>query len=186
MQTSKPARRAQSGDRETFRRLVESEADRVYRIALGLVRDHHDAEEVVQETFLKAYRGLGRFRGEAAVSTWLYRITVNAAQDQLRRRGAWSRHRDPLDAAPEVAEQRPLGDPERSAVARQMRAHIDRAVLAIPERERMVFVLRHDAGLKLTEIAEVLGRAEGTVKSLLFRAVRRLRTALADHLEVKS
>ncbi len=172
------------GDRETFRVIVEAEADRVYRIALGLMRDHHDAEEVVQEVFLRAYKAIDRFRGDAALSSWLYRITVNVAQDHRKRRQRWFQRLVSSDPLPEAEERRPDGDPERLAAGSLLRSDIDRAVLALAERERTIFILRHDAGLKISEIATVLGRAEGTVKSLLHRAVRKLRTALAHHLEV--
>jgi RNA polymerase sigma-70 factor (ECF subfamily) len=175
---------AADGDREAFRAIVEAEGERVYRIALGLVRDHHDAEEVVQDTFLRAFRSLGRFRGDAALSSWLYRITINAAHEHRRRRQRWGRSLVAVDPLPEPVEDRPGGDPERLAAAGSLRAEIDRALLSLSERERTVFILRHDGGLKIREIAAVLGRAEGTVKNLLFRAVRKLRTALAHHLEV--
>jgi RNA polymerase sigma-70 factor (ECF subfamily) len=177
---------AARGDREAFRAIVETEGDRVYRIALGLMRDHHDAEEVVQDAFVRAFRSLGRFRGDAALSSWLYRITVNVAHDHRRRRGRWRRHVDDEPVPADAAETRPDADPERLAAAAGIRTDIDRAVLGLSERERTVFILRHDGGLKIAEIAEVLGRAEGTVKNLLFRAVRKLRAALADHLEVAS
>ncbi|MCP4898164.1 MAG: sigma-70 family RNA polymerase sigma factor [bacterium] len=182
---SELARRAAAGDRGTFRVLVESHSAQVYRIALGLVRDHHDAEEVVQETFLRAFRGMQRFRGDASFSSWLYRIAVNAGHDLGRKR----RRRQPEQsmetpvAWPEPVTDHPDDDPERWASSRLLRAEIDRAVLGLTERERIIFVLRHDAGLKIGEIADVLGKAEGTVKNLLFRAVRKLRRSLNDHLE---
>ena len=180
------ARRAAAGDRETFRMLVEAHSDQVYRIALGIVRNHHDAEEVVQETFLRAYRGLGRFRGDAAFSSWIYRIAVNAGNDlgRKQRRRWWERPMEPnLAAGSEPVSNHPEHDPERLAASRRIRADVDRAVLDLTTREREIFVLRHDAGLKLAEIAQVIGRSEGTVKNLLFRAVRKLRRSLGNHLD---
>lgn len=178
-------RRAASGDRNTFRTLVENHSDQVYRIALGLVRDHHDAEEVVQETFLRAFKGLQRFRGDAAFSSWLYRIAVNAGHDIGRKRKRRSPEL-PIEAQtayPEPVADHPDDDPERWASSRLLRAEIDRAILDLTERERAIFVLRHDAGLKITEISSVLGNAEGTVKNLLFRAIRKLRKSLNTHLD---
>jgi len=184
------ARRAAAGDRETFRELVDEHSAQVYRIALGLVRNHHDAEEVVQETFLRAFRGLHRFRGDAAFSSWLYRIAVNCGRDVGRKRQRlwWelSMGPSPVLAWPEPVADHPDHDPERLAASKKLRADIDRAVLGLTERERIIFVLRHDAGLKLAEIAQVIGRTEGTVKNLLFRAVRKLRSSLEAYLEVPS
>ena len=178
--------RAADGNRDAFRTLVETHSGQVYRIALGLVRNHHDAEEAVQETFLRAFRGLDSFRGDAIISSWLYRIAVNASHDVGRRR---RRVPEPLPegpaAGPEPVTDHPDHDPERWAASRLLRADIDRAVLRLSDRERTIFVLRHDAGLKLSEIAEVLGKADGTVKNLLFRAVRKLRKTLAVHLETQ-
>ena len=184
VETTELIEHAAGGDREAFRAIVEAEADRVYSIALGLMRDHHDAEEVVQEAFLRAYKALDRFRGEAALSSWLYRITVNVAQDHLRRRRRWLQRLVSSDPLPEPAEQNPGSDPERLAAGSQIRSDIDRAMFSLSDRERTIFILRHDAGLKISEIAVILGRAEGTVKSLLHRAVHKLRTDLAHHLEV--
>jgi RNA polymerase sigma-70 factor (ECF subfamily) len=175
-------RRAVAGDRAAFRQLVERQAPTIFRIALGLVRSHHDAEEAVQETFLRVWRALPRFRGEAGFESWVHRIAVNAAHDQLRRRGRRSRE---APAAPEAhpVTISPDPDPERQALSRRLRVDIDRAVLRLTPAEREIFVLRHDAGLSLAEVARALGRAEGTVKSLLFRAVRKLRAELAEYVE---
>jgi RNA polymerase sigma-70 factor (ECF subfamily) len=182
------AERAAAGDRGAFRELVELHKERVFRIALGLTRNHHDAEDLVQDVFIRAYASLQRFRGDARLGSWLYRITVNAARDQHRRGVARRRHLTGSIEQPglELVADGPDGDPERLAASRRIRRDIDEAVLGLTESERTIFILRHDGHLTLREIAETLGRAEGTVKNLLHRAVHKLRRRLAHYLETDS
>jgi len=171
---------SRGGDRAAFRTIVERHQHAVYRVALALTRDHHDAEDVVQEVFVKAYRTLGSFRGEAALGTWLHRMAVNAAITSTRRRGA--RPAQPLDdergeplAVPDA---RAGADPERSAAGRQLRAAVDRALGTLSAAERAVFLLHHHGDLSLAEVARATGRADGTVRNLMFRALRKLRREL--------
>lgn len=174
------AERARQGDRGAFHEIVESHKEQVYYLALGLTRHPEDAEDMVQETFLKAYRSLGRFRGQSKLSSWLYRIAVNVCHDARRRRA----DAEPLDAAAhDEADAHPASNPERLAASDRLRRAIDRAVLALTPAERSVFVLRHHQELSTRETARVLRRAEGTVKNLLFRALRKLRRELAPHCE---
>ncbi len=179
--------RARRGDRTAFRAIVEVHQERVYRLALGLTRNEHDAEDVVQEVFLRAYRSLDAFRGDARLSTWLYRITVNTAHAAARRRSV--RATDPLttDDGIElpVAEGRPAANPERALESRAAGAAIRAAVSRLSEAERTVFVLRHEADLPLAEIARATGRAGGTVRNLLFRALRKLRRELAVYADAR-
>jgi RNA polymerase sigma-70 factor, ECF subfamily len=176
--------RARQGDRDAFREIVERHKEQVYYLALGLTRDPDDAEDMVQEAFLKAYRSLGRFRGQARLSSWLYRITVNACHDARRRQGAVEA--ESLDAAAvDEADIRPASDPERSAESDRIRRAVDRAVLGLTSAERSVFVLRHHHELSTRETARVLRRAEGTVKNLLFRALRKLRRELAPYRDLE-
>src|SRR5690242_16102903 len=124
-------RRAAAGDRRAFDELVERHRDRVWAIALRLCRHREDAEDVLQETFVAAYRSLDRFRGGSQVSTWLYRIAVNKAYDQIARR----RETAPLDAVREPAA--PVDEHESSA----RRTAIARALHALPEEFRAAAVL---------------------------------------------
>lgn len=177
--------RARSGDRGAFREIVDAHRSKLYSLALGLVRHPHDAEDAVQEAFLRAYRGLQGFRGGSKLGSWLYRITVNVCLEGRRRRRPWDfasllavgderGRRGPH----EPLEERPEADPERRASSTRLRQAIDQAVLRLSPLERAAFSLRHDGELPVAEIARVLGRAEGTVKSVLFRALRKLQQEL--------
>ena len=152
----------------------------VYRVAYQFAGNHHDAEDIAQEVFIKVYRSLERFRHEAQLSSWLYRIVMNACIDHRRRHL-------PAGAAPfgEEAEHKMLNAPEETpgpeqrAYASELGAVLESAIADLPKGQRIVFVMRHHEGLKLCEIAEALGLAEGTVKRQLHAAVHRLRQALS-------
>jgi RNA polymerase sigma-70 factor (ECF subfamily) len=177
-------RRIQNGDASAFRELVEGYKRRVYYLALDLSGNHHDAEDLSQEVFIKAYRGIGGFRSGAKVSSWLHRITVNAYIDSKRKKA----HRmvtlvdkrdeddfDPLEAAADEATQ----NPERAAAAAGIGEDVEAALQLLSEKERAVFVLRHYHDMQLNEISKTLKIADGTVKSLLFRSIRKLREHLS-------
>lgn len=174
--------RAQRGEIDAFRQLVERSKITTYRLAYDLTGDRHEAEDVSQETFIRAYRGLAGFRGDAKWSSWLHRITVNAFIDHRR---ANKRNHVEYDEALEGDElMEPGGNhasphpPDRSAEGGMIREHVERALGRLSARERSVFVLRHYQDLPLKEIAAALDLAEGTVKVHLFRAVRRLQKEL--------
>ncbi|MEM6797115.1 MAG: RNA polymerase sigma factor [Acidobacteriota bacterium] len=174
--------RAQRGDRDAFRRLVEAHQSGVYRLALGLLRQPSDAEDVAQEVFLRAYRSLSRFRGDSGLGTWLYRVTLNACRDH-QRKGRFMKLQQSLGlvAEPESrwVDERPEADPERSTRSGELRREITRALAALSPAERDTFVLRQMNQLSIRQTAEITGRAEGTVKNLLFRALRKLQKELA-------
>ena len=152
----------------------------VYRVAYQFAGNHHDAEDIAQEVFIKVYRSLERFRQEAQLSSWLYRIVMNACIDHRRRHS-------PAGSAPfgEEAEHKMLNTPEETpgpeqrTYAGELGAVLESAIADLPRGQRIVFVMRHHEGLKLCEIAEALGLAEGTVKRQLHAAVHRLRQALS-------
>lgn len=172
--------RAAGGDVAAFQALVERHRSMVYRIAYQFAGDHHDAEDIAQEVFIKIYRSLDRFRQDAQLTSWIYRIAMNACIDHSRR------HRSGI-AAPfgEEAEQRMLNtpeetpDPEERAYAGELGLVLETEISRLPNGQRVVFVMRHHQGMKLCEIAEALGLAEGTVKRQLHAAVHRLRQALS-------
>jgi RNA polymerase sigma-70 factor (ECF subfamily) len=165
-------RRAQRGDRTAFDELVVRHRDRVYAVALRLTRNPADAEDALQDTFLNAYRALGRFGGRARVSTWLYRIAANASYDVIGRR----RGRDqPIDDG--VHEPVAPGDPY---VQDAQRRALERALAALPDEFREAVVLCDVAGLGAGEAAELLGVPAGTVKSRVFRARALLAVALRE------
>jgi RNA polymerase sigma-70 factor (ECF subfamily) len=181
-------RRIQSGDAAAFRELVERYKQNVYYLALDLSGNHHDAEDLSQEVFIKAFRGFGRFKSGAKISSWLHRITVNAYIDSRRKKT----HKmvtlvdkkndgdfDPLEAATDDV----TGNPEREAASTHIGEHIEAALQRLTAQERAVFVMRHYHDMQLKEIAESLKVAEGTVKSSLFRSIRKLRDHLSFYRE---
>ncbi len=171
--------RAASGDASAFQRLVEQHRSMVYRMAYQFAGNHHDAEDIAQEVFLKVYRSLDRFRQDSQLSSWLYRIVMNACIDHRRRDGvAGAPIRGPEQ------EERVLNTPEASpgpearAYAGELNEVLQCEIRRLPPGQRVVFLMRHYEGLKLSEIARALGLAEGTVKRQLHAAVHRLRRAL--------
>ena len=172
--------RAAGGDPSAFQALVERHRSMVYRVAYQFAGNHYDAEDIAQEVFIKVYRSLDRFRQDAQLSSWMYRIVMNACIDHRRRQS-------PAGAAPfgEEAEQRMLNTPEETpgpeacAYAGELGLVLEGEIGRLPKGQRIVFVMRHHQGLKLTEIADALGLAEGTVKRQLHAAVHRLRQALS-------
>lgn len=175
--------RIQAGDQNAFRQLVERNKENVYYLALDLTGNHYDAEDVSQEVFIKAYRGIGTFRSGARVNTWLYRITMNTFIDRKRKKslnvvkltGSDDDGLDPLDLAPDEV----TGNPERELAAVKIDGHIQDALQSLSDQERTVFVMRHYEDMALKEISSALDIAEGTVKSLLFRSIRKLRRRLS-------
>jgi RNA polymerase sigma-70 factor, ECF subfamily len=180
-------RSAQAGDRLAFEELVRRFDREVLRLALNLVKRPEDARDIYQESFLRVYRNLHRFRFECSFYTWLYRIVTNVALDHLRRRTsrredqapvpeeAEGGTRDFFDRQPEM---RAASNPERHLLGQELGEHIATALDRLSPRERMVFEMKHYQGLKLRAIGEMLGTSEETVKNSLFRATRKLRTSL--------
>ena len=173
------ARMAQ-GDQPSLSELMRRHHQRLYRIALSYLRDAEDALEVVQETFVKAYRSAARWDGAAEVAPWLARIAINEAIDRYRRARRRRASEEPLSPEGSHDPRWIAGgpSPERRVLGRELRERIEAAVRALPERQRSVFVLRHYHGMELAEISRALGMRLGTVKSGLHRAMERLRELL--------
>jgi RNA polymerase sigma-70 factor (ECF subfamily) len=164
---------ARSGDRDAFAALVRATYDDTYTLAYRLTGNEEDARDVVQETYLRAYRSIDRFRGEAKITTWLYRITANCASTQL---GSRRRHRhEALDLTVEPADVTPASDPLDRAVAADLRATVEAAIAELPPRLRAVVVLRDVYDLPHDAIAAELGITETAAKVRLHRARRALR-----------
>jgi RNA polymerase sigma-70 factor (ECF subfamily) len=171
--------RAAGGDAAAFQALVERHRSMVYRVAYQFAGNHFDAEDIAQEVFIKVYRSLDKFRQDAQLSSWMYRIVMNACIDHRRRAM-------PSGAAPfgEEAEHKMMNameetpGPEERAYAGELGHVLEVEIGRLPPGQRIVFVMRHHQGLKLGEIAQALGLAEGTVKRQLHAAVHRLRHAL--------
>jgi RNA polymerase sigma-70 factor, ECF subfamily len=167
---------ARDGDRAAFDELVRATSPETYTLAYRLVGNEEDARDVVQETYLRAYKGIGRFRGDAQFSTWLYRITANCAATQLGKR---KRHRhEELDEAAGYADASPDRDPLASARASQLRERLQGALEELPPRLRAVVVLRDVYDLPHEAIAAELGISESAAKVRLHRARRKLRERL--------
>jgi RNA polymerase sigma-70 factor (ECF subfamily) len=170
---------AADGDRSAFRLLVERHRAMVYRVAFQYAGNHHDADDIAQEVFVKVYRSLSGFRRDAQFTSWLYRITMNACIDYGRRRDKTGVS---LDAASddERAFEVPAEDPapDSQAYAAELKVALEAAVERLPPQQRAVFCMRHFEGMKLVDIAAALGVAEGTVKRQLHSAVHRLRHGL--------
>ena len=164
---------ARDGDRAAFDEIVRRTYRDVYTLAVRLMGDREDASDVAQDVYIRAFRGLRRFRGDAAIGTWLYRITSNCASTSMRRR---ARHRhEPLDAELTVVDGRPESDPVLGAEATLARDEVETAVAELPARLRAVLVLRDVYDFSHREIAEQLGITESAAKVRLHRARKRLR-----------
>ena len=173
------ARLAQ-GDRDALTPLVERHYGRLYRIALGYLRQRDDALDVVQEAFVKAFQAAGRWDGSADAGPWLSRITVNLAIDRWRRNRRRGQTFSPLaegDHLEVLADTGPA--PDRGVMRREASDRLSLALQELPERQRAIVVLRHYQELSLEEIATTLGMSLGTVKSSLHRALHRMRATLA-------
>jgi RNA polymerase sigma-70 factor (ECF subfamily) len=167
---------ARDGDQRAFDDLVRATYADTYTLAYRLTGDEEDARDVAQEAYLRAYRGLKRFRGDAQFSTWMYRITANCAATQLGRR---TRHRhEELDDDTPVVDVRPDVDPQASADAGALRDRLQDALLELPPRLRTVVLLRDVYDLPHEAIAAELGISESAAKVRLHRARRKLRERL--------
>jgi RNA polymerase sigma-70 factor, ECF subfamily len=181
-------REAQQGSRTAFDALVRQYDSQVMRLALHLTGSEHDAEDIHQEAFLKAYRYLGNFRFECSFYTWIYRIVTNLCLDHLRRRK--SRREDQsilldsqgeeIDLLSNVSDDRSGANPARELERKHLGERIKAALDTLTPRERIVFELKHYQGLKLRTIGDMLNTTEETAKNTLFRATRKLRSNLAE------
>jgi RNA polymerase sigma-70 factor, ECF subfamily len=169
--------RARQGDQAAFEELVRETYADTYTLALRLTGNEEDARDVVQESYLRAYKGLKRFRGDAQFTTWLYRITANCAATLLGK-GNKHRHEDLEDSAATLFDERPEADPSISADASILRDRVDAALAHLPPRLRAVVVLRDVYDLPHEEIAQELGITEAAAKVRLHRARKQLRERL--------
>jgi RNA polymerase sigma-70 factor (ECF subfamily) len=180
-------REAQRGNRAAFEELVRHYDSAVLRLALHLTGSDHEAQDIYQDAFLKAYKNIGNFRFECSFYTWIYRIVTNLCLDHLRKRQ--TRKEDPqmitdssgqqVDVLERVSDDRAGANPERDLMRRELGAKINQALTKLTPRERMVFELKHYQGLRLRTIGEMLNTTEETAKNTLFRATQKLRSALA-------
>lgn len=181
METTDPAlvARVLRGETDAFRSLVERHSRHVFRLAFRMTGNEQDAEDVVQETFLRAFRHLKRYESRSLFSTWLYRIAANCAVDLTRARKHFIDHSGPNsghDWLSELTSRAPSAD--QLAFSGQVRNSIQSAMDELTPQERTAFVLRHYEGLSVEEISSALGIGLNAAKHSVFRAVRKLRRAL--------
>ncbi len=183
--------RTLAGDRDAFRVLVERHSHNVFRLAYRMTGNQHDAEEVVQEAFLRAYQKLSQFAERANFGTWVYRIAANYAIDRMRARRTEDAQRelpgrgvgegvelDPMSIVPDAAP-----SPERLAQSGELAEHLRRAMNALTPAERTAFVMRHWGGSGIEEIAAALKSSTSAAKNTVFRSVQKLRQALEPFVE---
>ena len=168
------AARVLAGDREAFEGLYRQHAHRLYNLAFRMTGA--DAEDLLQDVFLQAYRKLGSYKGDSSLGTWLYRLTMNLCLDHLRsKQGKMGQVTDSLDEEDAA----PVASPFRPAEANNARLDLEQAIAQLPPSYRSAFVLHDVEGYQHDEIAGILGIAEGSSKSLLHKARLRLREILA-------
>jgi len=172
--------RARQGDSDAFRALVERHSRTVFRLAFRMTGNEEDAEDVVQEAFLRAYRQLGRFESRANFGTWLYRIVANCSVDLMRAKQSRQdmSHGESLDEATELPSRDSAG-PERLAQSAEIQRRVQDALAGLSPLERAAFTLRHHEGRSIEEISQTLGLGTSAAKHSVFRAVKKLRVALA-------
>jgi RNA polymerase sigma-70 factor, ECF subfamily len=171
--------RARGGDADAFRLLVDRHSHAVFRVAYRMTGNEHDADDVVQETLLRAYRQLGRFEERANFGTWLHRIAINCSLDLLRARGRADKH---YGGDPEEVELtgaiKTDAQQDRLLLSAELQQQVKTAMERLSGNERTAFVLRHFEGMPVEEIGKVLGIQVNAAKHTIFRAVRKLRESL--------
>jgi len=173
--------RAAGGDRDAFQALVELHSRYIYSLAHRMTGNAQDAEDVVQETWLKAHKQLSRFESRADFRTWMHRITVNCSIDLIRARRHREDAHDPVDL-----EQGPLSErgaeaqatPERMTASAQISDRVNEALGLLTALERAAFTLRHVEGMSIEEVGAKLGMKSSATKHSIFRAVKKMRAAL--------
>ncbi len=184
--------RVRAGDGDAYRVLVDRHSRSVFRLAYRMTGNEQDSEDVVQETFLRAYKQLHRWEARSSFGTWLYRIAANYSLDLMRRR---KRHGEvtmndsgPDDNALEMAHALPSTDagPERLLFSNRVQACVTCALNELSQQERTAFVLRHFEGQSIDEISMALGLSGNAAKHSIFRAVQKLRRALEPLVNTQS
>ena len=169
--------RARKGDADAFRELVETHSPKVFRLVYRILGDEASAEDAVQETFLRAYRSLGRFDARSGFGTWLHRIAVNTALELVRKQ---QRHRSRHQDMPAGEEPIPSSEPgpDRLALGGEVERAVRSALAGLSPMERTAFILRHFEDRSIAEICDHLGLGVSAGKQAVFRAVKKLRIVL--------
>jgi RNA polymerase sigma-70 factor (ECF subfamily) len=172
--------KARAGETDAFRALVERHSQRLFRLAYRMTGNQEDAEDVVQDSFLRAFRRLDQFDGRASFGTWLHRIAANRSVDLVRSRTVRFEYGSGGDSVDDPVLTLPARgpSPERVAASSQIRDRVEEAMNELSAVERTAFVLRHFEEMHLEEVGRVLGCGSNTAKHSVFRAVHKLRRAL--------
>jgi RNA polymerase sigma-70 factor (ECF subfamily) len=181
MEDAAAVARVKAGDKDTFRLLVERHSQTIFRLAFRMMENEQDAEEIVQETFLRAYRALDGFESRSNFGTWIYRIALNRCYDFLNQRKSRPTIQPQEDPeAPAVIEQIPTKNPspERSLLSQEIQVQVRSAMELLTAGERIAFVLFHFEGRSIEEVAQTLNVRQGVVKNRVYRAVKKLRRQL--------
>ena len=170
--------RAREGSNGAFRSLVERHMKGAYDIAYHFVGNHDDAQDVAQEAFVRAHRGLASFRGDAGFGTWLYRIVTNLSMNRIRQRKSRARFEVRADDQADRPVPGLAGADPGEATQADLTGHIETALHELPTLQRAVVMLRHLNGLSTREVSAILNCSEGTVKTHLHRGLKKMRTML--------
>jgi len=172
------------GDKSEFVRLIDAFSDPIYRLALNITGNTQDAEDILQETFIKVIRNVGSFQGKSSIYTWVYRIAMNEAIEVLRKGKKIETSLDD-DEDSEVSAPKEIRSwdllPEEELMGAEVKTHLERAIKQLSEKLRVVFVLRDMQGLSIQETSQLLGVSEEVVKTRLLRARLTLRESLTDY-----
>jgi RNA polymerase sigma-70 factor (ECF subfamily) len=168
---------AKEGNRSAFSSLVELHMKHAYNLAYRFVNDHSDAEDIAQEAFVRAFRGIESFKGNSKFGTWIYRIVVNLSLNHIKRKNRNGERELSISDSGEEE----MTTHTDTLYRVDTRMHVERALHRLPTIQRMVVILRHVEGLSTKEVSEILNCSEGTVKTHLHRALRKMRTML-DYL----
>jgi RNA polymerase sigma-70 factor, ECF subfamily len=186
-------KRVRGGDQRAFKLLVERYQRKVYAVALGMLKDKEEAMDVSQEAFVKVYKYLDHFKGDASFYTWLYRITVNICIDIIRKRaGAGGEAVEFDESVPMDVSEANIGalgsrlgtNPQKSALRRELAEKIQEALATVPEKHRAILLLREVEGMSYEDLSRTLDIPKGTVMSRLFHARAKVQKILSQYLEL--
>ncbi|MFH0947892.1 MAG: RNA polymerase sigma factor [Elusimicrobiota bacterium] len=170
-------------EKQDFSEIIKRYQQKIYQVVFSLVRNEVDADEIVQQTYVCAYKGLKNFRGDASIETWFIRIALNNVRSYFRKRKILSFFYD-ADGKTEDIEDG-TQNTEKAVENEAAKKTVDRAIYKLPFRQKEVFVMKHLNGLSINQISEVLGIAEGSVKSNIFKAIKNLKKYLEDFYVVQ-
>lgn len=185
--------RARAGDQRAFKLLVERYQRKVYSVALGMVKDKEEARDVAQEAFVKVYKYLDHFKGDASFYTWLYRITVNICIDVLRKKGSKGDEHVEFDESVKLdTSEAGIGalgtrlgtNPQKSVLRRELAERITSAMQSIPSAHRQILLLREVEGMSYEDLSRILEIPKGTVMSRLFHARLKMQKILREYLDL--